>query len=433
MKVAIIGGGITGLALGWNLKKKGIDFTLFEKNNRTGGVITSIQRDGFLFEKGPHSCRTRGGRATLELVEELGLEQEVISASPAAKKRYFYSQGKFKQVPSCPVSFLLSPWRMGVLKALWNDWRTPPGDGNDESIYQFVCRRLNVQLAEEIFDPFVTGIFAGDIRNLSIQACFPIMSSWEREHGGLIKGLLATRKKQKKSADGSPFIQKMLKTSLFSFRGGMQTLTNKLEEKLRSHIQLNKEASKLEKKGEKWEISFKDGSVQQFDRLFLTIPASEASLLLPHIPELSQIDYQSLAIVNLGYRKPVLKREGFGYLIPSSEKKKVMGVLWDSSVFPQQNYSPQETRFTVMLRPGDEPFKSVEEALERHLGIKEKADVTSLYFADRAIPQYTVGHLEKVRKIESALPPSLTLLGSSYRTLSVNECIAAGLNPTCHL
>lgn len=427
MKAAIIGGGISGLTLGWNLKQRGIDFALFEKGVRTGGWIKSCQTEGFLFEKGPHSCRTRGvGRTTLELIEQLGLENEVIGASPAAKRRYFYSRGEFKQVPVCPISLLLSPWRSGVLKALWNDWRTPQGSGDDESIHQFVSRRLSPQLADQLFDPFVTGIFAGDIRQLSVQACFPLMSSWEKEHGGLLKGLWA-RRKQKPKQRGSPFIQKMLKTSIFSFRNGMQTLTDTLESKLKSHIQLNKEAIKLEKRGERWEIYFRDGTSHVADQIYMTLPASKAALLLPECPDLARIPYASLAIVSFGYKRSVLKKEGFGYLIPSSEKENVMGVLWDSSVFPEQNHHPEETRLTVMLRPGDDPLKRAQQALTRHLDIHAEPDASSLYFADQAIPQYTVGHLEKLKRIEQQLPPSITLLGSSYRTLSVNECIAEAL------
>lgn len=424
MKVAILGGGIAGLALGWNLKRQGIDFTLYEKEARAGGWVQTSQAEGFVFEQGPHSCRTRGaGRATLELIEQLGLENEVIAASPNASKRFIYTQGSFKKVPVCPVSLLFSPWNTKILKALWNDWRTPQGDGKDESIYAFVSRRLSPQVAEDLFDPFTTGIFAGDIRQLSAQACFPFLTGLEQKHGGLIRGMWAQRKK-KKEEEGSPFVQKMLKTSLFSFRKGMQTLTDALQDRLKEQIQLNKEAISVSKKGEGWELIFADGTKARADRLLITIPAKHAGKLLA--PELGQIPFASLTVVNLGYDRPVLPRDGFGYLIPSKEKDPIMGVIWDSSVFPEQNRNPQETRLTVMLRTFEkDPLEVSQAALARQLKISVVPTATRVTVAKEAIPQYTIGHLARLQGIEAALPPSIKLLGSSYRTLSVNDCIAA--------
>jgi len=426
MKVAILGGGIAGLALGWNLRQQGIDFALYEKGSQAGGWIQTSQAEGFIFEQGPHSCRTRGaGRATLELIEQLGLEGEVIAASPNARKRFVYTQGSFKKVPVCPVSLLFSPWNTKILKALWNDWRTPQGDGKDESIYDFVSRRLSPQVAEELFDPFTTGIFAGDIRQLSAQACFPFLTGLEQKHGGLLRGMWAQRKK-KKGEEGSPFVQKMLKTPLFSFRKGMQTLTDALQERLKGEIQFNKEAVGVSKAGVGWEMTFADGTKAFADRLFVAIPAKNAAKLL--VPELSQIPFASLNVVNLGYDHPVLPRDGFGYLIPSQEKDPIMGVIWDSSVFPEQNRNPNETRLTVMLRPSEkEPLEVAQTALARQLKITTFPAASRVTQANAAIPQYTVGHLARLQGIEAALPPSIKLLGSSYRTLSVNECIAEAL------
>lgn len=423
MKVAIVGGGISGLALAWNFKKQGIDCTLYEKEARTGGWIRTSHCQGFVFEQGPHSCRTRGaGIKTLELIEQLGLEKEVISASPAARQRFIYTQGTFKKVPVCPVSLLFSPWKKGVLKALWNDWKTPPGEGKDESIYDFISRRLSQEVAEELFDPFTTGIFAGDIRKLSIQACFPFLYSLEKKHGGLLKGFWAKRK-EKKETGTSPFVQQLLKTSLFSFRGGMQTLTDCLYQKMQDQVQLNKEIVRLEQNGSSWKLIFADGSAAEADRLFLTIPATATAQLLTD--ELSRIPYASVTVVNLGYKAAVLPKEGFGYLIPSKEKDPIMGVLWDSSVFPQQNSHAQETRLTVMLRPSaKDPAEEAQAAVARQLGILNQPAAVEVSYAHNAIPQYEVGHLERLKHIESRLPGSISLLGSSYRTISVNDCIA---------
>ena len=426
MKVAIIGGGISGLALAWNFKQKGIDCTLYEKEGRTGGWIRTSQKEGFIFEQGPHSCRTRGtGRETLELIEQLGLEKEVVSASPAARQRFIYTQGQFKKVPVCPVSMLLSPWNTKLLKALWNDWKTPQGDGKDEAIYDFVSRRLSREVAEELFDPFTTGIYAGDIRKLSIQACFPFLASLESNHGGLVRGFWAQRKEKKKKS--SPFVQQLLKSSLFSFKEGMQTLTDRLQEKLHDRVQVNKELLHLERTGSRWKLRFADGEVAEADRIFLTVPAHTAAKWLTE--ELAHIPYASVSVVNLGYKTKVLPKEGFGYLIPSKEKDPIMGVLWDSSVFPQQNRHSEETRLTVMMRPSTkDPVQEAQSALARHLRILNNPDAIEVSLAHHAIPQYEVGHLERLKQIESRLPSNISLLGSSYRTISVNDCIAEALN-----
>lgn len=426
MKIAILGAGISGLTLGWRLKNLGVDFTLFEKSDKAGGWIRTSQEEGFLFEQGPHSCRTRGaGRATLELIEQLGLESEVIAASPHARKRYIYAGGKFKQVPVCPVSLLFSPWNIQMLKALWNDWRTPKGSGEDESIYAFVSRRLSPQVADELFDPFTTGIFAGDIHQLSAKACFPFLTSLEQTHGGLVRGMWKQR--QAKTPAGSPFVQKMVKTPLFSFRKGMQTLTDTLVHRLTESIRFNKEAVKLEQVGEKWRVHFADGSSEDADRVFLALPAYAAAPLCN--PDLGKVPFASLTVVNLGYRGKVLPQEGFGYLIPSKEQDPTMGVLWDSSVFPEQNRHPEETRFTVMLRPSEhDPLEQAQTALSQQLKVHGRPAASKVSFIKKGIPQYIVGHLDRLNQIEASLPPSLHLLGSSFRTISVNECISEALN-----
>jgi oxygen-dependent protoporphyrinogen oxidase len=219
----ILGGGISGLALAWYLKKKyqeTIHLTIIEKSSRAGGWIRSIQQQGFLFEEGPRSCRTKGaGIATLELIEELGLENEVIAASPHAKKRYLYTGKQLRCLPQGIISSLFSPLTRGILPALWKEWRKAPEKCEDESIYDFFARRFSPEIAEQFIDPMVAGIYAGDIRQLSLRSCFPQLHRWEQEYGSLTKGMFFDRSRSKEIH--SPFVQAMKSAPIFSFKNGM--------------------------------------------------------------------------------------------------------------------------------------------------------------------------------------------------------------------
>ena len=422
-KVIILGAGISGLALGWFLKQRhgdDLELHIIEKSHRSGGWIQTHREQGFLFEQGPHSCRTRGaGVETLQLLESLGLQDEVISADASAKKRFLYRQGKLQALPSNSLSLLFSPWFFKIAKAFWNDWHAPRGQQEDESIHVFVSRRLGSDIAEQLFDPLTKGIYAGNPRDLSMHACFPMMASWERKHGGLIRGLLKQRTPAVKGS--SPFVQSCLTKPIFSLKQGMQTLPDKLAETLHTYIHYGVSASEIHST----QIKLSDGSQLAAEHVYAAIPAHEVAPLLPHIPSLYNLGRASLAVVNLGYHQAVLKKKGFGYLIPTMEQEDLLGVIWDSSVFPQQNRTPQETRLTAMvpLRSGLDPVKTALDALSRHLGIDSEPDAIQVSLAHQAIPQYGVGHFDLLKEIEGKLPQNVTLLGSSYRGVSVNECV----------
>ena len=270
----IIGAGISGLALGWFLKKRFGDnqeLTILEASERSGGWIRTHHEQGFLFEEGPRSCRSKGaGLVTLQLIEELGLCEEVISASPQAKKRYICMDGKLQSLPNSLFSFLRSPLMKGVLPALLKEWKIPPSDLEDESIGSFITRRLGKKIADTFMDPLVSGIYAGDIHQLSMRACFPDLHRLEKEHGSLIKGMFRKRKAE----DGqSPFVQKQRLSSIFSFRNGMETLVSALDARLKSHIQLSCAVKTIHIGDKAILVTLEDGRVLEGDpsyRLFAT-------------------------------------------------------------------------------------------------------------------------------------------------------------------
>ncbi len=415
----ILGAGVSGLALAWKLKDNS-RVTIVEKCHRPGGWLRTIHQDGFLFEQGPRSCRPKGaGINTLELIEALGLQDQVITGKTL--KRYLYVDGQMRTIPSGPFSVLFSPLTRGILPAIWNDLRTPGNVSQDESIYEFFSRRFSSQVAEKLIDPMTLGIYAGDIRKLSLKSCFPFLHQLERDHGSIIKGLF-TRKKEKKV--GSPFIREIQKASLFSFKGGMETLSNELAKRLESDLMLGTGAASLAFHNDFVEVGLSNGTKIHADHVHSTLPARELAQILPD-PKLKQIPYVSVAVVNLGYRKQILEKHGFGYLIPSNQREPILGVVFDSCIFPQQNKSADETRITVMmhLRGTNEELKNTAlAAVSKHLNIDDYPDAISVFQAKDAIPQYHVGHTELVNSI---LPPShrLSILGSSFNGVSVNDCI----------
>lgn len=428
MRIAIIGGGISGLALAWNLRKRhgsAASIILLEKSARLGGWIRTEDRDGYLFELGPRSCRPEGaGVATVELVEELGLQSELISASPAARLRYLYTGGKLQALPTGVVSLLTSPLTRPLIWPLLKEWRVARGTG-DETVDQFAARRLGRYAADRLFDPMVRGIFAGDSRQLSMRACFPSLYHLEQRWGSLTKGLLRS---SRDTRSVSPFVRQVQRGGLFSFRRGMETLVQTLQRRLESDIDIRCGVDMQ---------TLDHPLIREADHIYVTTPAfATAELLAKAAPEvsalLSETPFVSVASVCLGYPEPLLPYQGFGYLIPSREGESILGMVWDSSVFPQQNKWPSQTRLTVMMRL-EKPMDSstleslAREAAARHLGIGLEPEVVGVAVSQQAIPQYTVGHIDRVLSVEThmrRLLPNITLLGNSLYGVAVNDCIA---------
>ncbi len=437
--VVILGAGISGLALAWFLRRRGVSVLIIEKSTRTGGWIQTVEKDGFLFELGPHSCRAAGnGYITLQLVEELGLQNQIVIADPAARKKYLFVDKTLAQLPTNPLFFPFSSLTRGLLTAAIHDWRTPPNACKDESIYDFMARRFSVEIAEKLVDPIVSGIYAGDMRRLSIASCFPAIHQLEQQYGSVTRGLFSKRKPKEPV---SAFVRNAQRAGIFSFRNGMETLTDELSKRLNASIVTSCFPKNLHFDSKGVDIELSNGQMTRASHLISTLPAhSLANLLAPYQQKLAgmlqEIESASVAMVHCGYRQQVLKKSGFGYLIPSQENEKILGVIWDSCVFPGQNRHPSETRLTVMMggshRPElcafDEQARATAalQSIEKHLGVKTKPDVVHHAIAWRAIPQYHVGYSQKIELIKrllAELSPRISCIGSSFFGVSINDCI----------
>lgn len=393
-KIIILGAGITGLAAGWFHKQKGNHVTIIEKGSRTGGWIRSTYENGFLFEQGPRGFRPSGkGKRTLDLVKELGIDNQLLAADKGARERYLILNQRL-----CRLSFSLL-LRKGLLRAFFRDLCTPPSEKEDETIADFCRRRFNKTLTHTFVDPLVKGIFGGDLEKLSMKSCFPLM--WDAEKKGAVF-LNLKRDKDKPAA------------SLYSFKEGMETLPKMLTEKMQGHILLNKTVVRLDQQG----VTLSDGTYLEAHGIIAAIPAYALSELTGSEDPFT---YASLTTINLGWNDSLLTKKGFGFLVPSQERERLLGITWDSNIFPGQNQGNQ-TRLCAMF-PEKATLDQALEVTEKYLGIKKPPDAFLIHEAKEAIPQYLLGQQKRLETFRNHFP--FKLIGNCYNGVGVNDCIEA--------
>lgn len=415
-KVCVLGGGISGLALAHQLQNK-VQVTVVEKEARVGGWIRSLREEGFFFESGPRSLRSQDSRETLQLIEELGLSEQLIEAPKEAFCRYLLHNGKLEKMPGSLLDMLRSPLTRPLIGSFFKDLWSARSNTEDESVYDFFSRHFSRSVAEQIADPLTKGIFAADAKELSISACFPKMKEMEQRHRSLILASLFGKKSKER-------------TALYTLRGGLEELPKALAKNLGSRIRLSTPVRKMECRPDGVDVTF-DHGVETFDYVVSTLPAHALHPLLPPsaLKELlTAIPFSSVAIAQCGFWKKVNPYKGFGYLAPSKEKSSVLGVVFDSSAFPFQNKTAEETRLSIMMKGNrsEQEAKAVaRRCLIDELGIKETPDFLSVFHADRAIPKYFVGFPAHLKKIEAAERefPRFSLLGTSFYGVSVNQAI----------
>lgn len=440
-RIAILGAGISGLALGWFLKQKlgsKIQIAIFEKNSRAGGWIHTQEVDGFLFEQGPRSCRTKGvGRETLALVEKLGLQSQVIIPHASAQSRFIYDGYQLRSLPKNIWGIPFHSLTRDFLKVIFRDLYMPKCKTDDESIYSFFHRRLGCQWTEYLIDPFVSGIYAGDCKRLSLKSCFPLFDEWEKHHGSLLRGAWSHREVKVQS---SPFVDQMSRSPMFSFLNGMETLPLSLASELKEDLFFECAVNKISFQEEEVTVEFENRKNWIGTHVVSTLPIFSLRDVLPsHLSLrqlLSRLSYASLVVVNIGFKKIFPKLNGFGYLIPSKLGIPILGGVWDSSIFPQQNKGDQ-TRVTMILGGSLYPevvemsegglIKEVTKGLQDQMGIFENPDLIQITKVHHAIPQFEVGYTHWKTEVETlthSLYPRLTMSGSAWSGVSINDCIS---------
>ena len=439
-RVVILGAGISGLAAGWFLKKtlgSDIELTILEQSSRVGGWIQTLEHEGFLFEQGPRSCRTKGqGRAVLDLIEELGMQDEVVIPHSQANLRYLYDGSSLKCLPNQAWKVPFNSLTQGWLNAFWRDWNASPSHQQDESIADFFRRHVGKVWTERLIDPMVAGIYAGDIEQLSVKSCFPLFYEWEKARGSLLKASWFYRSS---SLASTAWVNNMLRFPLFSFKKGMQMLPNALAQRLNKNLVLNSQVKKIDQKGGVFQIELSQGKILEADHVLSSLPLFALASLLPFEwnASLKQLPYTSVTVVNFGFTKQVLPYQGFGYLVPSSVKTPILGCVWDSSIFPEQNREQTQTRLTFMLGGARHqhlnPLKEQEalecalQGLKEQLHIHQLPEVIQVKEASQAIPQFFVGFSKWQEEIQHKIHlhfPSFYLMGSAWSGVAIQDCIA---------
>ncbi|XP_041036592.1 protoporphyrinogen oxidase isoform X2 [Carcharodon carcharias] len=460
--VLVIGAGISGLAAALRLSS-GANVSkviLLEASGHIGGWLqTTRTQEGAIFEHGPRGVRPAGivGRNTLQMVSDLGLDSDVLPVTyrdVASKNRYLFVGGKLCKLPSSFMSAFVTrpPFTQPIISSLLREPFIRRGTHQDESVHSFVTRRFGKELAEIAIDSLCRGIFAGDSRELSVRSCFPLLFQAERTFGSVLIGMIAGGGGASK---GPRFTSRLIgrakeeRWAQWSLKQGMQTLPEAMQQELRSRrveIHRNSPVHRLQRTSDGgWEVQF-DGGTLKVGHIFSSVPAKVLSGMLPPscaalCESLRKIGSVSVTVVNLEYEGLVLPVTGFGHLVPSGESSEILGVVYDSCSFPQQDRAgPPTTRLTVMMGGSwfqeafgdpetvaqDDLLQRATQAVQNHLGITQKPLKTIIKVQKDCIPQYTLGHSKHLDTIfgyidDRQLP--LSLIGASYRGVSVNDCI----------
>ncbi len=430
--VAVVGAGISGLTLGYELAKRGEEVVVLEADQRPGGKIRSFQQGRFLTEAGPNGFLANEP-ATLKLVEELGLQPRLRSAEETSKRRFVYSRGAARELAAGPKILTSGVMPLsGWLRMAGEVFTPKPAYPSDESLYGFMQRHVGKQATEILIDAMQSGIYAGDPARLSVGAVFPALTEIERQDRSLLLGM---RKRRKQGQRKSPTAGR-----LTSFEGGLQTLTDTLAERLGTRLHRGAPLRGLAREGNRWKLSA-NGSSTTVDRVVLCTPASETAQLLAPLDaglaeELNAIEYATVSVVHLGFDDPALAERisGFGMLAPEREERRILGILYISSFFPWRT-EDGKTLLTMMVGgarhperarlPDDQLIAAVREELERMLGVTQEPSFQQIVRWDKAIPQYNVGHLARLERIDRRVAdaPGLHLAGNAYRGIGMNDCI----------
>jgi oxygen-dependent protoporphyrinogen oxidase len=443
-KVIVIGGGISGLTLAYRLEQlaPSAEVVLFERRSRTGGVVDTIERDGFRVETGPNGFLDNNP-ATMMLCRELNLANRLIPASESARRnRFLFLDGQLRALPSSLWSFLTGnvlSWR-GKLALLTERFRRRRLDLADESIEDFARRRTNDEIAKTLVDAFVTGIHAGDPGLLSIRAALPRLASLERQYGSVTRGMSVSARQRRKEARarGETPTAGM---RMWSFPEGLGLLVETLHQKLRRPPITGVTVKRIEKTASGWLVIGEGQDRWPADAVALTCPAYHQAALLADIDplmadEVDRIAYNRIVVVAVGYRRQDVpySLDGFGYLSPGRQRRDVLGVQWCSSIFPGR--APEGCVLLRALCGGWHRAEMVDWDDARLLGaVRNELRLTVSVTAEpgfhhivrweRAIPQYHVGHLERVAHIEQLRQHhrGLHLGGNAYRGVSLNDCV----------
>lgn len=454
-RIFVIGGGISGLSTSYFLIKKMKEFAeevkinLLEEKERLGGCIITEKVDGFLIEGGP-DCFLYEKPWALKLCEKLGLGDKILNTNEN-RRVFIFSNGKLHELPEgfmlmVPTSLMpfikssLISWPGKIRMAM--DLFIPKKKSDDEeSLAEFVRRRLGNEALEKIAEPLVAGIHAGTPEMMGIKSTFPRFIQIEQQYRSLILGMWARRKMAKK-------LEKQVKakrTMFLTLKDGLGEWINQLREKVGTEkIFLKKRVEKLIRMKDYYKIYISDGTSMEADLVIITTPSFITARIIKEMdPKLSEIlltiPYVSSATVSLAYHRCQIDHplDGFGFIIPRKERRKIIASTWSSVKF---NYRAPDDNVLLrafvgganneeLVQLGDEEMlKIVKDELREIMGVNGEPILSRIYRWEKSMPQYLVGHLEKVEKIEKrvSLLPGLFLTGCAYKGIGLSDIVHEG-------
>ena len=439
----VVGSGISGLVCAYALRKAGVDAQAIESSAIPGGVIRSERRDGYLLEFGPQSFNATS--ALLNFCRELHIDDQLLPA-PANAPRYVLVKGTLRPVPLSPPAFIASSLfgpltKLRVLRDILG--RSSPPQ-KDESVAAFTRRKFSDELLDKLVGPFVSGIFAGDPDKLSVRSAFPQLYEAEKSAGSVIRGLLFSARTRSASSE---------KPTLQTFREGNQTLIQALAANLGPNLRCGVTAQRISLTTTSsgtptykvTVIANRTEEVLITDRVIIATPAQQAATLLRDVdPQfesaLSAIASAPVAVVSLGYPKSAIHHslEGFGFLVPRSSGLRILGTVWNSSLFPNRapdghvlltSFVGGATDPSAISLPESEIVSIVHRELAFVLGISQPPSFSHVQPWQHAIPQYNLGHTQLIGRLDQMQReyPSIRLIGNYLGGPALGACVEQAL------
>jgi oxygen-dependent protoporphyrinogen oxidase len=435
----IVGGGLSGLSSAWYLQQAGFSVQVLEAQAQVGGRIQTQVQEGWQVDVGANSGLL-SSQPIDALIDDLGLRDQVVVANDQSKNRFVVRGGKLWALPLSIIALIKTPLLSPVskLSLLWEPFR---GRGiGEESIGDFVTRRLGKEWRDWVIDPFVSGIFAGNPDKLSVQAAFYKVWLMEKDHGSLFKGMLTRMKARKQDRAAGRYVPS---NNMISFNKGMSTLPRALAEALGDSLRCSAAVISLNKQESAWLVTTADGESLLADKVVVTLDAPDAAnLLSPLSPTavqlLKSIESPPLAVVALGFDRHQIEHalDGFGVLIPRSLGIQTLGAIFSTSIFPQRAPAGKvllscfiggSRNPIVATRDDATLIEQVVKDLTPLLGINGQPEFSQVKLWPHAIAQYQLGHLEKVAQIRQTLAqdcPNIITRANWHEGISIPDVVA---------
>jgi protoporphyrinogen/coproporphyrinogen III oxidase len=439
VQTLVVGGGISGLVCTYALRKAGLDAHLFEASVRPGGAIQSVARDGFLLELGPQSF---SGTAPLRaLFHNLAISDQLAEA-PAHAPRYVFVDGALRPVPLSPPAFFASPLiNVSTKWALVRDLfgKSVPPD-HDETVAAFVRRKFSPQLLDRLVGPFVSGVYAGDPERLSLRSAFPALHEAEKSAGSIIRGMFRAAKTKTVPRE---------RPTLLTLREGNESLVRALANALGPSLHTGRRITGLSVQNDgSFRVQFEaNGATKSISTksLILATPTNVSGKLLssldPSFESLfAPMEYAPVAVISLGYRKDDVSHPlaGFGFLVPRSSGLRVLGTVWNSSLFPGRapaghalltTFAGGATDPSAAELSADALTRLVHREISPILSIAAAPVFSNVTVWPRALPQYNLGHSDRVATVARLLRnhPGIWLAGNYLRGPAIGSCVEQAL------